>query len=445
MSHLKRSFVLLIGSLLMAGAAWAQVNRGSITGIVTDPSGAVVANVAITVTNPATGVTNNVTTNSSGVYTVPLLGAATYRLDAQATGFKQYEQTNTLVQVGQPVRLDFALTLGSEPQSVQVSAQAPLLQRESSDTGTSVTSQQVEVLPLTTFDTQRPPATFIQLAPGTTGHGNSDGGPGANRTMTTSVSGSMVSSTTMLLDGADVTSVGAFEGDLRALQLPPDAVQEFKLESTNGSAEYGRSGGGTASFQVKSGTNQIHGTAYEFLRNDALNANNFFQNSSPPGCDASGHQSSNPIKACRSPYKQNEFGVTAGGPIKKDKAFIFGYYDGFRLTQGVSSGLATIPTEQMKQGDFTNYGTTDTNGVFTMTPLYDPTTHTTCGPLICGNKISPSNFDPVSAKVIPLMPTPSNPDPRAVFNNYTSTVANPFSVNEWGLKDDYIINEKNRL
>ena len=426
MSHLKRSFVLLIGSLLMAGATWAQVNRGSITGIVTDPSGAVVANVAITVTNPATGVTNNVTTNSSGVYTVPLLGAATYRLDAQATGFKKYEQTNILVQVGETVRLDFALTLGSETQSVQVSAQAPLLQRESSDTGTSVTSQQVEELPLTSFGDQRTPATFIQLAPGTTGHGNSDGGPGANRTMTTSVSGSMVSSTTMLLDGADVTSVGAFEGDLRALQLPPDAVQEFKLESTNGSAEYGRSGGGTASFQVKSGTNQIHGTAYEFLRNDALNARNFFQSDV-------------------SPYKHNEFGVTGGAPIKKDKAFIFGYYDGFRLTQGVSNGLATIPTEQMKQGDFTNYGTTDTNGVFTMTPLYDPTTHTTCGPLICGNKISPSTFDPVSAKVIPLMPIPSNPDPRAVFNNYTSTVANPFSVNEWGLKGDYIINEKNRL
>src|SRR5207245_6508539 len=129
----------------------------------------------------------------------------------------------------------------------------------------------------TMFRQSRSPATFIQLAPGTTGHGNSDGGPGANRTMTTSVSGSMVSSTTMLLDGADVTSVGAFEGDLRALQMPPDAVQEFKLESTNGSAEYGRSGGGTASFQVKSGTNQIHGSAYEFLRNDALNARNFFQ------------------------------------------------------------------------------------------------------------------------------------------------------------------------
>lgn len=426
MSRVKQLLIALV-ALLLAAPAPAQVGGGTITGIVTDSSGGVITDVSITITNEGTGVANRVTTNSAGVYTVPNLAPARYRLAAEKQGFKIHEERSVLVQVGETARLDFALTIGSATETVQVTGQAPLLKRDTSDTGTAVTSQEVEELPLTSFGDQRTPATFIQLAPGTTGHGNSDGGPGANRTMTTSVSGSMVSSTTMLLDGADVVSAGAFEGDLRALQIPPDAIQEFKLESTNGSAEYGRSGGGAASFQVKSGTNQIHGEAYEFLRNDALNARNFFQPSVTK-------------------YKQNEFGANAGGPIRKDRAFIFGYYDGFRLTQGVSSGLATIPTEQMKQGDFTNYGTTDpTTGVFTMTPLYDPTTHTTCGPEICGNKVNPQYFDPVAVKVIPLMPTPSNSDPRAVVNNFTSSASNPLSVNEWGLKGDYVVNEKNRL
>src|SRR5579863_208340 len=328
MLNARRVFFLPIGYLLSVVCMWGQVGHGSITGIVTDPSGAVVTGVAITITHSSTGVAHNTATNSDGVYLVLDLDPGTYRLTADKTGFKGYAQTDVLVQVGETVRLDFALSVGLATETVHVSGQAPLLKRETSDTGTVVTSQQVEELPLTSFGDQRTPATFVQLAPGTTGHGNSDGGPGANRTMTTSVSGSMVSSTTMILDGGDVTSVGGFEGDLRALQIPPDAIQEFKLESTNGSAEYGRSAGGAASFQVKSGTNQIHGEAYEFFRNDALNARNFFQ----PDITK---------------YKQNEFGANAGGPIRKDKAFIFGYYDGFRLDQGVSTGLASVPTEAM--------------------------------------------------------------------------------------------------
>jgi hypothetical protein len=423
---LRKGAVGVFVSLLIAGASWAQTNRGTITGIVTDPSGAVVPGVAINVTNTATGVANNVTTNESGVYTVPMLPAGIYKLSAEKTGFKKNEHSGILVQVGETVRLDFALTVGQETQIVEVTAAAPLLQRDTSDNGTVVTPQDVEDLPLTSFGDQRSPAFFMQLAPGVTGKGTSSGGPGANRTMTTQVSGSMVSSTTLQVDGADVPSFAEFEGDLRTLQIPPDAIQEFKLQSTNASAEFGRSGGGAAIFQVKSGTNQIHGSAFEYLRNDALNSRNFFQSKV-------------------SKYVNNEFGGTAGGPIKKDKAFIFGWYDGFRLSTGVSTGLATVPTVEMKNGDFTHYGTRDANGNFVMTPLYDPTTHTTCGPLICNNRIDPSHFDPVSAKVLPLFPNPSNPDPYQVISNYTNTVANHISINQYGLKGDYVVNEKNRL
>jgi hypothetical protein len=385
----------------------------------------VVPEVAIAITHTATGVTSNVTTNSTGVYLVPSLPAGTYSLTATRTGFKKNVQSDIGLRVGDTIRLDIALTIGVETQSVQVTGQAPLLKRETSETGTSITNTQVDELPLTSVGDQRTVANFIQLAPGTTGRGNSSGGPGAGRLYTTSVSGSMVSSTSMILDGADITSVGGFEGDLRALQIPPDAIQEFKLQSTNAGAEFGRSAGGAASFEMKSGTNQIHGSAFEFLRNDALNARNFFQKDV-------------------SKLRQNEFGATAGGPIIKDRAFIFGYYDGFRLNQGVSGGLATIPTAEMKTGNFTHYGST-TNGVFTMTKIYDPTTHTLCGPLICNNMIDPSNFDPVSAKVIPLMPTPSDTDPTHVVNNFTAPISNPLSVNQWGLKGDYVLNQNNRI
>src|ERR1051326_6316310 len=135
MSHFKHALFVLIGLFLLVPPVRAQVSRGTITGIVTDASGAVVPDVAITVTNTGTGVANNVTSNSSGVYTVPLLEPATYRLTAEAKDFKKYQRTNVLVQVGETTRLDFTLSLGSTTQSVEVTGQAPLLKRESSDTG----------------------------------------------------------------------------------------------------------------------------------------------------------------------------------------------------------------------------------------------------------------------------------------------------------------------
>ncbi len=426
MARSKHLIFALVASLIIAGSGWAQVSRGTITGIVTDPSGAVIPGVTIKITNVATGVSDVLKTNGSGVYSVPNLPAGTYSLTAQQKGFKIYSRTDVPLPVGETVRVDFELTVGAATQKVTVTAPVPLLKRDTSDLGTEVTSREVEQLPLTSFGDQRTPATFMQLAPGVTGHGPSnDNSQGMSRTMSTAVSGSAVSSTTISLDGADIPTLAEFEGDLRALQIPPDAIQEFKLESIMAPAQYGRTGGGQASFVVKSGTNQIHGTAYEFLRNDALDARNFFQ-------------------PAVTPYKQNEFGVNAGGPIKKNKAFIFGWYDGFRLSQGVATGLDTVPTLAMRNGDFTDYGTT-TNGVFTQTPLYDPTTHTTCGPEICNNVVNSAYFSPVSTKVLALIPKPSNTDPFQVVNNYTNGVVNPENIDEWGLKGDYVINEKNRL
>jgi hypothetical protein len=470
MSYLKRTIFLLIGSLLMSCAAWAQINRGSITGIVTDQSGAVIANASVSVTNQGTGVTAHITTNSSGVYSFSFLDPASYKLVVVADGFKQYSRAGIVVAVGETIRADVQLAVGSKTEVVEVTAKAPELERESSDTGTTITAREEEDLPLTSFGDQRTPATFMQLAPGVTGQGNSDGGPGGGRLYTTSVAGGAVSSTTMSLDGGDIPTADGFEGDLRALQIPPDAIQEFKLESTNESAEYGRSEGGSANYEMKSGTNQIHGTAYEYVRNTALNAVPWFTNFNPGGCESNG---TTPIaagytgatKACDPEYKQNEFGITAGGPIKKDKIFAFGYYDGYRLIQAGSSALQTVPTAQMLQGNFQDYGVGNPNGpsagAWTQIPIVDPSLPAngrataptggaqfptaTCGPEVCNNIINPLYFDRVSKLVNPFFPAPTITNPYTVANNYGSTTPNPFSVNEYGFKGDYVLNDKNRL
>jgi len=284
----KRAVVAFIGLFLFATTAVAQVDRGTITGIVTDASGAVIPGVAIKVTNQATGVVTPVITSSAGVYTAPLLQPGTYGVTAEKQGFKKFAQSGIVVGVGETVRANVAMAIGVTTETVQVSGQAVQIQRDSAELGTVVSGQEIEELPLTSVGDQRTPASFMKLSPGVTGRGNSDGGPGGNQYMTTSVGGSIVSSTTLKLDGADFPTATGFEGNLNALQIPPDAIGEFKLEATNPPAEYGRSVGGTASFVMKSGTNQIHGTAFEYVRNTALDANQWFTNASYAGPNPDG-------------------------------------------------------------------------------------------------------------------------------------------------------------
>ena len=204
MSYLKQFLLVLLGSLLLTSVALAQVDRGTITGTVTDQSGAVIPDVAITVTNVATGISNNAVTSAAGIYVVPLLPPGTYRLTAEKQGFKKFTQTNILVTVGDTTRADVGMTVGSKTETVTVTGEAPLLEVDTSDTGASVTSREVEDLPLVTEGDQRSPAFFMQLAPGVTGRGNNTGVIGTGRVYNTQTSGAMVGSTTLMLDGADI-------------------------------------------------------------------------------------------------------------------------------------------------------------------------------------------------------------------------------------------------
>lgn len=335
--------LILTAVLILLGAVSvfvlnAQSDRGTITGIVTDQSGAAIVGVALTATNTGTSVSFKTTTGSNGSYTIALLPVGTYLVNVEQPGFKKFVKNGIVVQVGQTAPLDIVMELGGVNETVEVHADASTLLPNTSDLGTVITRQQFQDLPLLGQGETRNPTFFMTLVPGVTGRGTAYGGGGTfdSRSLSTTVSGSQSGSLELHLDGASLNSGAEFSGDPRNVGFPPDAVEEFKMTTLNAAAEYGRTGGGIASFTLKSGTNQLHGSLYEYFRNDALDARGFFAPKTPTN-------------------RQNEFGATAGGPIRKNKTFFFGWYNGFRLNKGNSNTLETVPTDAMKQGDLSAY------------------------------------------------------------------------------------------
>src|SRR5437773_12146682 len=347
----------------------AQVDRGNIVGTVSDPSGANVEGAKVVIRNLATDQSVEVTTDSSGAYAANLLRIGTYSVTVERQGFKKAVEPNVEVGVNQVVRVDLNLQVGATTESVEVSGVVPLLQTESSSLGTIETEKRISDLPLNGRN-------FIQLA---------YLGPGANSGMTgsnvsggvfeneraneaLSVNGLRVSNNNFLLNGVDNNEFGL--GGVVALP-PPDAIQEFRTEENAMSAEFGR-GGAAVNVAVKSGTNEIHGGLYEFIRNDVLDARNFFdQNQTDLTTGAQIPDTARP------PFRRNQFGFFAGGPVRKDKTFIFGDYQGTRIREGLTN-LETVPTNGERGGDFSDRLTGanfspcgDLSGIGPNDPLYD--------------------------------------------------------------------------
>ena len=321
------SALLGLGSVLML----AQTDRGTITGTVTDASGAVIVGAKVTATNTATGISTETSTSGAGVFTIPQLTVGVYRVAVEQSGFKRFVQEGLTVPLGQTVRVDASLQLGETSQSVEVQAEAPILKPDTSELGTTISNQQILDLPLSLTGEQRSPATFIRLVPGVVGRGSSSvSNPEA--IFSTAVNGGQTLSLEIQFEGAAILGSN-LPGDLRILGFPVDSVQEFKMYTNNFAAELGRTGGGVTSFTLKSGTNDIHGSVYEYFRNEVLNARGFFQPE-------------------RQVNKQNEYGFTIGGPIKKDKTFAFGYFNGFRYRAGAASAVTSLPTEAFGTGIF---------------------------------------------------------------------------------------------
>lgn len=327
---LVRAVLLVLGPLILAQLSHAQIVNASLDGSVTDPSGAGIPEAAITARNVATGVAIKTKADATGNYLLPSLPPATYNLTVEKPGFKTTVISGVTLLVDQHARIDAQLQVGAVTTSVEVNGAAPLVETKTASVGTVIGEQEVRDLPLNL----RRLTSLAELVPGTVdnqklGYAVTPAGSSPFGTdVTYSAGGGRDSSNTLLLDGMEsrAWSTGGF-----AQLPPPDAVQEFKIQTNIYAAAFGKTAGSTMNLVTKSGTNQLHGDVYEYLRNNDLDARNFFatnQTNPVTGAEIPG--------SARPEYRRNQFGFTLGGPIRKNKTFLFGYYDALREIKGLS-------------------------------------------------------------------------------------------------------------
>jgi len=386
-------FVLLaslMSLLLFAIPGYAQGNLGAVTGTVQDATGAVVPDAAITITNVATGVKWTAKTSSAGYYRAPV-SPGTYKVQAEKTGFKTAIADQIIVPVAQVVTVDLKLQVGNIRETVEVTSQAPLLQTSSAEVGSSVTPEEFEALPVELGDGGRDLQTFIfSSMPGTIGSSWSG-----------SINGGQLFSHEIMIDGVSIGRYDLSGGGLTETQPGTDSIAEFKVQSSNYSAEFGDTGGGVANFTYKSGTNQFHGSAFEYLYNPVFNA---------------AGELANAYHTAKDNTKENDFGATFGGPIRKDRTFFFFSYEGDRHRDFSYSGAVTIPTPAMLTGDFSGMlgsqvGTDALNRPVYQYEIYDPTTTRMVNGSIVrdpfpNNVIPPAEFSTASATLLPMFPAP---------------------------------------
>src|SRR5579862_1495949 len=343
--------IVCVASLVVS-FAFGQSERGTITGVVQDSSGAVIPSAKVTVTNPETNVKLNAVTNQAGEFTVPSLQPGVYNVRVDKEGFRPTEVKGVSVDAEANVRADLKLEVGTSTQVVEVQASAISLQTEDANNSVTLENKLVNDLPLLVNGTVRTPFDLAGLTPDAKNLGGITG---------FSVGGGQLASYGTSLDGVSTNTSRAQTTTWDQSNSPSiEAIDQFTVITNGYKAEYGHAGGGSLTFVSKSGTNQLHGSAYEFLRNNDFDANNWFSN-----------RSGIPISI----YKQNDFGVTAGGPIYipkivhgKDRSFFFFSYEGFRNRTGANGSVFTIPTPEMYNGDFTKW-VTSTGALI---PIYNP-------------------------------------------------------------------------
>ena len=420
--HFRVLGVLLLGlataSLCTPSGAWAQSVSGTILGTVTDASGSVLSNAKVTVVNEGTGFSRTVKADTNGEYTVPQLPTGRYTVTSEMTGFKAMALSNVDVGVDQRVRIDLKLEVGAMSESVSVEATAPLLQTSSSELGTTVTDEQIEALPLNGRNFVNLTRTIPGVLRGIPGSNIDGAGSLAWRASASfSANGQRARDNNFMLDGVDNN-----ETWLQTVVIFPsvDALDEFKIQTSTYSAEYGRSLGGVVNLQIKSGTNKLRGSGFEFHRDDAFDANNFFNNRAGRAKPA---------------FRQNQFGGTLGGALVKDKTFFFGDYQGHRETQG-QTFLSTVPTLAMRAGNFSELTRT----------IYDPLT----GAPFPGNTIPADRIDTVARNILTqLYPEPNTSGTRQAsgqtINNHLINPVKERQDNQFDVKVDHNLTSTNRF
>jgi hypothetical protein len=432
-----KRFVLLAGLIpLLAISLFGQAFYGSIVGTVTDPSNAAVNGAAVRLTNIGTDERHQTLTDAAGGYQFLNLIPGNYKVEVELAGFKRAARDRVEVTVAGAVRADISMQVGDMTQTVEVQATAPLLQTENANLSQVVNSRSVEELPVN----GRNILNLAALVPGVVPQGTTDGNALTGKNVFAAgnyqIGGGIANQSATYYDGVPAN---AGVGNLTVMVPSPDAISEFRVQTNSNSAEFGRYAGGVVNVTSKSGTNQFHGSAYEFFRNKVLNANTFFANANGTGKPA---------------FTQNQYGLTGGGPVKKDKIFFFAAWEGYDSRQGATF-LATVPLPAMYTGDFSGYK----NASGAVIPIYDPMTqcgqygNAACGTGTVqrqpfpGNIIPANRINPVAAKIVafPMFSPPNQPGQPFTQNiNYSKNAASGGNNNQYNGRFDYSATDKLR-
>ena len=422
---------VLITLLLLGYGVVEQLHAqttAEITGTITDTQGAVVPDISVAVTSVDTGITQTAKTNSLGFYTVPLLKPGSYRMDINATGFRAISRTGIILQVAQTATLNFQLQIGQSVETITVSDATPLLNTSSDAIGGVVEPAQVENLPMLGRNSNA----LMVLEPGVVSTRQTTDNPVLeSHYQFFSMNGSRPDQSKFTLDGGNDTNL-AFNGPEYTPQV--EEVQEYRTQTSSFGAETGNSAGGIVNIATKSGTNDFHGSLFEYLRNDDFSANDFF---------------SNRAGSPRPTLRYNQFGGTIGGPILKKRLFFFFAYEGLR--QKTPDVVTTsVPTDLERTGDFSQLN----NGAGQLITLYDPSS-TAPDPnnpgqyirtAFPGNKIPQGRMDAVAANLTKFFPEPNQPgSPGTDLNNFFFSGANQQTVNNYSGRGDYQLSDKTTL
>jgi hypothetical protein len=452
-----RFYATIFSVLLTSVAALAQSDRGTITGTVSDPAGAVIAAAAIEARNSETGAPYPAASSATGNYTIAELPAGTYEVSVTSPGFKRFIRTGLTVQAAQTIRVDATLEVGSATESVTINAEAPLLKTESGELSNTIATQTMDTLPLLTIGTNssgiRNPFNLVALLPGAYYQPSPPfTGPVVR------INGSPSGSETLLIEGMNGTNILG-QGANQQNQPGMDSIQEWTVQTSNYSAEFGQAGSAVMNVTMKSGTNSYHGSLYNYYQNEFMNAGQPFTN------NGNGH-------LVRPQNRQDDYGFTLGGPIRipkvyngRDKTFFFFSWEQFLRNQNFLPGAFSVPTAAYRTGDFSAaiaaagnkaLGTDPLGRPIIANTIYDPSTLQLApnGQYVTdpfpNNKIPANRFDPVALKVQNMLPMPfcvAGPPCNAtgVVNNFQNTQPVARDTEAPSLKVDQLIGPKNKI